>query len=52
MVGQGCVFLFYENHVKQLAPDLPERIRQGEFVLPLYADLSRLPEQERRAILA
>jgi succinate dehydrogenase/fumarate reductase flavoprotein subunit len=40
----------YENHVKQLAPDLPERIRRGEFVLPLYADLSRLPEHERRAI--
>ncbi len=40
----------YENHVKQLAPDLPERIQKGEFVLPLYADLSRLPEQERRAI--
>jgi succinate dehydrogenase/fumarate reductase flavoprotein subunit len=51
MVGQGLrVPTTYENHVKQLAPDLPERIRKGEFVLPLYADLSRLPEQERRAI--
>ncbi|MFB0533532.1 MAG: FAD-dependent oxidoreductase [Anaerolineae bacterium] len=51
MVGQGLrVPTTYENHVKQLAPDLPERIKKGEFVLPLYADLSRLPEQERRAI--
>jgi succinate dehydrogenase/fumarate reductase flavoprotein subunit len=51
MVGQGLrVPTTYENHVKQLAPDLPERIRKGEFVLPLYADLSRLSEQERRAI--
>lgn len=51
MVGHGLrIPPSYENHVKQLAPDLPERIRQGEFVLPLYADLSRLPEHERRAI--
>jgi succinate dehydrogenase/fumarate reductase flavoprotein subunit len=40
----------YANHVKELAPDLPERIRRGEFTLPLYADLTRLPETERRAI--
>ncbi len=39
-----------ENHVKELAPDLPDRIRRGEFVLPLYADLTRMPAQERRAI--
>lgn len=51
MVGHGLrVPQTYENHVRELAPDLPERIRKGEFVLPLYADLSRLPEQERRAI--
>lgn len=30
--------------------DLPDRIISGEFTLPLYADLSRLPEHERRAI--
>jgi succinate dehydrogenase/fumarate reductase flavoprotein subunit len=40
----------YENDPKVLAPDLSERIRKGEFVLPLYADLTRLPEKERRAI--
>ncbi len=51
MVGHGLrIPSSYENHVKQLAPDLPDRIRKGEFVLPLYADLSRLPETERRAI--
>jgi aspartate oxidase len=30
--------------------DLGERIKQGEFALPLYADLPGMPEQERRAI--
>jgi len=40
----------YENDPRILAPDLSERIRKGEFVLPLYADLTRLPEKERRAI--
>jgi hypothetical protein len=51
MVGQGVrIPPTYENHVKMLTPDLPERISSGEFALPLYADLSRLPESERRAI--
>ena len=51
MVGPGQrIPPTYENHVKELAPDLPERIAKGEFLLPLYADLSRLPELERRAI--
>ena len=30
--------------------DLDERIRRGEFALPLYADLPGMPEHERRAI--
>lgn len=34
----------------QLILDLPERIINGEFVLPLYADLPSMPEHERRAI--
>jgi len=34
----------------RLIPDLPERIKKGEFVLPLYADLPSMPEHERRAI--
>lgn len=33
-----------------LIPDLPERIKGGEFVLPFYADLPGMPEHERRAI--
>jgi succinate dehydrogenase/fumarate reductase flavoprotein subunit len=33
-----------------LIPDLPERIQNGEFKLPLYADLPGMPEKERRAI--
>jgi succinate dehydrogenase/fumarate reductase flavoprotein subunit len=31
-------------------PDLGNRIRSGEFVLPLYADLPSMHEHERRAI--
>jgi len=34
----------------RLIPDLPDRIRNGEFVLPFYADLPSMPEHERRAI--
>jgi succinate dehydrogenase/fumarate reductase flavoprotein subunit len=33
-----------------LLPDLPQRILDGEYVLPLYADLPGMPEHERRAI--
>jgi hypothetical protein len=33
-----------------LIHDLPERIRKGEFKLPLYADLPSMPEHERKAI--
>jgi succinate dehydrogenase/fumarate reductase flavoprotein subunit len=40
----------YELREPMLTPDLPERIRKGEFVLPLYADLPGMPEHERRAI--
>jgi len=34
----------------RLIPDLSERIVQGEYVLPFYADLPSMPEHERRAI--
>jgi len=51
ILGLGLrVPLTYENICKVLARDLSERIRKREFVLPLYADLTRLPEHERRAI--
>lgn len=33
-----------------LVDDLEERVRKGEFVLPLYADLTGMPEYERKAI--
>lgn len=33
-----------------LIHDLPERIRNGEYELPLWADLAGLPEHERRGI--
>ena len=33
-----------------LVHDLPERIRSGEFELPLWADLAGMPEKERRSI--
>jgi succinate dehydrogenase/fumarate reductase flavoprotein subunit len=33
-----------------LIPDLPERVKNGEYVLPLYADLPGMPPDERRAI--
>ena len=34
----------------RLIPDLPERIRKGEFLQPFYADLPSMPDHERRAI--
>jgi hypothetical protein len=40
----------YEHKRPELTPDLPERVRSGEFVLPLYADLPAMPEHERRVI--
>jgi len=40
----------YEIRGPGLIPDLPERIKKGEFVLPFYADLPSMPEHERRAI--
>ncbi len=34
----------------RIIDDLPDRIRRGEFALPLYADLPSMPEFERKAI--
>ena len=51
ILGLGLrVPLTYENMCKILVRDLSERIRNREFVLPLYADLTRLTAHERRAI--
>jgi succinate dehydrogenase/fumarate reductase flavoprotein subunit len=48
--GIGISFRNPEFRGNLLDPKLPERIRNGEFVLPLYADLTRLPADERRVI--
>jgi len=40
----------YEFRHPTLTPDLPERVRKGEYVPPFYADLPGMPEHERRAI--
>jgi len=52
--GQKAFFngpnLPYEIRSPSLTPDLPGRIRKGEYVLPLYADLPSMPAHERRAI--
>lgn len=40
------------KHAKtpSLIHDLPDRIRRGEYELPLWADLAGMPEDERRSI--
>jgi len=48
--GIGIGPYLVEFRSPDLIRDLPERIRKGEFKLPLYADLTRLPESERRCI--
>jgi succinate dehydrogenase/fumarate reductase flavoprotein subunit len=52
ILGDGIGLAIYKEEYRNnsLCPDLPERIRKGEFTLPLYADMSRLPEPERRVI--
>ncbi len=40
----------YSYRKPHLIPDLEERIKKGEFTLPLYADLTAMPGNERRAI--
>ncbi len=52
MLGEGIGISRYLEQFRNnlLASDLPERIRKGEFKLPLYADFTRLSEAERRCI--
>jgi len=52
ILGEGIGITYYLEQFRNnmLAPDLPRRIRDGEFKPPLYADLTRLPELERRCI--
>ncbi len=49
-IGIGITFTNQEYRLNDIPVDLPERLRRGEFKLPLYADLSLLPELERRVI--
>ncbi|MGB9920659.1 MAG: FAD-dependent oxidoreductase [Moorellales bacterium] len=49
-IGIGLYYYLPEYRLNDLPRDLPERIRRGEFTLPLYADLPGMPEMERRAI--
>ncbi|MGD0794995.1 MAG: FAD-dependent oxidoreductase [Dehalococcoidales bacterium] len=49
-IGIGISNYLREYNQNDLAHDLVERIRKGEFKLPLYADLTRLPAPERWAI--
>ncbi len=49
-VGIGITNYLQEYNQDDLTRDLVERIRKEEFKLPLYADLTRLPELERRVI--
>ncbi|MBW1862483.1 MAG: FAD-dependent oxidoreductase [Deltaproteobacteria bacterium] len=50
VVVHGPSGRLYEFKGATLIPDLPERIKSGEYVLPFYADLPGMPEHERRAI--
>ncbi|MCX6012031.1 MAG: FAD-binding protein, partial [Chloroflexi bacterium] len=40
----------YEYFMPQIIPDLRERVLKGEYKLPLYADLTSMPDHERRVI--
>lgn len=40
----------YDYRGPMLSPDWRERVRTGEFTLPIYADLTSMPDHERRVI--
>lgn len=42
--------LDYKYAQARLIPDLEDRIHKGEYTLPLYADLTAMPDHERRCI--
>jgi succinate dehydrogenase/fumarate reductase flavoprotein subunit len=46
----SCPDVPHDYQGPRLIPDLPRRIREGEFELPLYADLPSMPPDERRAL--
>ncbi len=49
-IGIGISRTDQEFRLNDIPMDLPERIRRGEYKLPLYADMTRMPELERRSI--
>ncbi len=49
-IGIGLFSYLDEYRLNDLSRRLIEGIQKGEYVLPLYADLTRMPESERRCI--
>jgi succinate dehydrogenase/fumarate reductase flavoprotein subunit len=49
-IGIGISRTNQEFRLNDIPMDMPERIRNGEFKLPLYADLTLLSEHERRCL--
>jgi succinate dehydrogenase/fumarate reductase flavoprotein subunit len=49
-IGIGISNYLPEYQQNDPVRDLPERIRKGEFELPLYIDLTRMSEHERRVL--
>ena len=39
-----------EYRMPSLVPDWQQRVKKGEFTLPIYADLTSMPEEERKVI--
>jgi succinate dehydrogenase/fumarate reductase flavoprotein subunit len=52
MIGKGIGIAShtYKYQSPRLIHDLRERVHKGEYELPLYADLSSMPEHERKVI--
>jgi succinate dehydrogenase/fumarate reductase flavoprotein subunit len=40
----------YDYRRPDITPDMQKRVKNGEFALPLYADMTGMPQMERRAI--
>ncbi len=49
-IGIGLYYYLDQYKLNDLTRGLMDGIRDGEYALPLYADLTRLPELERRCI--
>jgi len=49
-IGIGISRTNQEFRLNDIPPNIVERIRSGEFKLPLFADFTRLSEMERRCI--